>query len=84
MADIAENDDLRMLRIDQVIDLFPVSRMTIYRMIQAGEFPAPTKFGRATLWRRSQLRRWIEDQAGQIEAPAPETARKARRGADLI
>lgn len=78
MADIAENEDLRMLRIEQVIDLFPVSRETLYRMISAGKFPAPTKLGRTSLWRRSHLRVWIEDQA------APETTRKVRRGADLI
>ena len=84
MADLSENEDLRMLRIEQVIDLFPVSRVTLYRMINAGEFPAPTKLGRTSLWRLSHLRGWIESHAGSTGAVAPEPARKPRRGADLI
>lgn len=84
MADIAENEDLRMLRIEQVIDLFPVSRETLYRMISAGKFPAPTKLGRTSLWRRSHLRVWIEVHSGTSETAPLETTRKVRRGADLI
>lgn len=86
MADVAENDDLRMLRIEQVLDLFPVSRVTLYRMIRAGEFPEPMKMGRTSLWRRSHLRRLIEERDIPAVAPAAiaETSRKVRRGADLI
>lgn len=85
MADIAENEDLRMLRIEQVIDLFPVSRETLYRMINAGKFPGPTKLGRTSLWRRSQLRTWIETQGGVVTpSPDDKAVRKIRRGADLV
>lgn len=83
MADVAENEDLRMLRIEQVIDLFPVSRVTLYRMINAGEFPAPTKLGRTSLWRRSHLRRWIDEHTDAVEE-VPEPAKKIRRGAELV
>lgn len=84
MADVAENEDLRMLRIEQVIDLFPVSRETLYRMIRAGKFPAPTKLGQTSLWRLSHLRVWIEDQCERTLVPPTEAVRKIRRGADLI
>ena len=79
MADIAEDEDLRMLRIERVLDLFPVSRVTLYRLIRSGDFPEPTKMGRTSLWRSSDLRRWTERQKG---APVPGV--KPRRGADLI
>ena len=74
MADIMENEDLRMLRIEQVMDLFPLSRVTVYRLIKSGEFPAPVKIGRVNLWRYVDLRRWLESR------PKP----KVRRGAHLI
>ena len=86
MADVAENDDLRMLRIEQVLDLFPVSRVTLYRMIRAGEFPEPMKMGRTSLWRRSHLHRFVEERDILPDAPAAiaVTSSKIRRGADLI
>lgn len=76
MADIAENEDLRMLRIEQVTDLFPVSRVTLYRLIKTGDFPEPVKMGRTSLWRCSELKRWIEANRKPVSKP--------RRGADLI
>lgn len=39
----------------------------IYKLIKAGEFPAPIKAGRSSLWPESEVDAWIE-------------ARKAERG----
>lgn len=77
MDDVLENDDLRMLRIEQVISLFPVSRVTVYRLIKSGQFPSPVKMGNTNLWRYAELRKWID---GRQKPQAP----KRRRGADLI
>lgn len=41
-----------------------LSRSTIYRLIQEGQFPAPIKLGeRASGWRQSSLEAWIESRA---------------------
>lgn len=34
-------------------------RTKIYQMIADGEFPAPTKIGAASRWRKSDVDRWI-------------------------
>lgn len=78
MAEIVENEDLRLLRIEQVLDLIPVSRVTLYRMIKAGTFPHPVKFGGKSLWPMDEMKAWI----GHQKACRPSV--KVRRGADLI
>lgn len=78
MAEIVENEDLRLLRIEQVFDLVPVGRTTLYRMIEEGAFPSPVKFGRTSLWPCSEVRAWIEEQKMRRSQVKP------RRGADLI
>lgn len=78
MADIAENEDLRMLRIEQIMELFPVSRVTVYRLIKSGDFPQPVKMGRTSLWRYAHLKQWIE------ERQKPRTSVGRRRSADLV
>ncbi|WP_165767615.1 AlpA family transcriptional regulator [Psychrobacter sp. DAB_AL32B] len=32
----------------------------LYHLIKIGEFPAPIKIGRASLWRLSDINRWLE------------------------
>lgn len=59
MTTIHPNDeDLRFLRIDQVLELVPFARSSLYRAIQAGEFPAPVKLGTASLWSNQEIRAW--------------------------
>lgn len=53
-------DHLRFLRMEQVQELFPVSRMTIYRLIKRGEFPAPVKLGSSSVWRYSKVRAFVD------------------------
>lgn len=36
-----------------------LSRKAIYGAIKAGDFPAPCKFGRRSLWRESEIDCWI-------------------------
>lgn len=51
-------DELRMLRIDRVLELIPVSRVTLYRMIKAGQFPRPVKLGGSSAWSNQEIRKW--------------------------
>jgi prophage regulatory protein len=48
--------DDRMLRLPEVMRRMSVSRPTIYRMIQKGEFPKPARFGRSSMWPESDIR----------------------------
>jgi len=35
----------------------------IYHLINEGKFPAPVKIGRASLWRLSDINRWLDSHA---------------------
>jgi predicted DNA-binding transcriptional regulator AlpA len=52
------DEDLRMLRLERVLELIPVSKVHIYRMIKAKEFPAPVKVGHVSLWSNEEIREW--------------------------
>lgn len=52
-------DDLRFLRLEQVLDLVPVSRATLYRNIKAGQFPKPCRIGASNLWPLTEVRAWV-------------------------
>ena len=52
------DSDPRMLRIDRVLELIPVSRVTLYRMIKAGQFPRPVKLGGSSAWSNQEIRKW--------------------------
>lgn len=52
------DEDLRMLRIDQVLELFPISRVSLYRLIRDKKFPPPEKLGGVSLWSNQTLRDW--------------------------
>ena len=53
-----QDEDLRMLRIDRVLELIPVSRVTLYRMIKSGQFPPPAKLGGSSAWSNQEIRKW--------------------------
>lgn len=52
------DEDLRLLRIEQVLELVPFARSSLYRSIKAGEFPAPVKHGGMSLWCNEEIRVW--------------------------
>lgn len=54
------HDDLRMLRIDKVLELFPISKVSLYRLIKDGKFPAPMKLGATNVWSSAELRNWLD------------------------
>ena len=35
----------------------------VYHLINKGKFPAPVKIGRASLWRLSDINRWLDSHA---------------------
>ncbi len=58
----------RLLRLDEVRKIIPLSRPTIYRRIQEGKFPAPLKDGRCSLWEESKVRAYAEQLVQQPQS----------------
>lgn len=51
---------------DQFVDMVFITQLTgltdkwFYKLIKDGEFPKPTKFGRSSRWRRSEVEAWLQ------------------------
>lgn len=59
MTKVHEGDeDIRFLDTEQVLNLVPVSRTTLWRWIDQGHFPRPVKNGGTNLWCNDELRLW--------------------------
>ncbi len=51
----------RLLRIDEVVELVALSRVTIFRMRREGRFPEPLQIGpRAIRWKLSDIEGWMQ------------------------
>lgn len=55
------NTNDKLLTFSDVQGKTRLSRKAIYGAIKAGAFPAPCKFGRRSLWRESEIDRWIAE-----------------------
>ncbi len=40
---------------NEILDTYPMSRTTLYRLIQKGEFPPPIKVGSRSYWKRDEI-----------------------------
>lgn len=54
------DQDLRLLRLPQVLELIPIGRSSLYRLINEKAFPPPRKIGGMSLWSRQDIRAWID------------------------
>lgn len=59
------NGQTRFLRIRQVLALVPVSRPTIYRMMERGEFPKALRIGSSSLWVEAEINKWMNDKVAE-------------------
>lgn len=47
---------------DQLLEIIPISRSTLYLLIRKGRFPKPVKFyGRAAAWVKKEVDDWIKE-----------------------
>lgn len=59
----------KILRLSKVKETVGLGRTSIYRLMQAGQFPRPVQIGlRAVGWRESDIQAWIESRHLAIEA----------------
>ena len=58
-----------LLRLPQVEARTGYKRSSIYRLVAAGEFPAPVKLGeRASAWLESEISSWIAERVRKSRA----------------
>lgn len=55
-----------LITIREVRELTKLGRSTLYRMMDDGSFPAPTKIGRSVRWPRAVIDEWIASQGKSI------------------
>lgn len=60
-AQAAPANPTRFLRIAEVLDRVPVSRPTIYRLMDKGEFPKAVRIGSSSRWIESEINNWLND-----------------------
>ena len=58
-------DSLRLLKVEDVLSLIPISRAKLYRLIADGAFPKPRKIGAAAFWPKAAVVAWLEDFASK-------------------
>lgn len=44
------------------IGVLPLSKSTIMRMVKRGEFPKPFLFHQSNVWRKEDVRAWMDEQ----------------------
>lgn len=61
---VKHESNLRLIRFSDLVRLGIVrNRMTLYRWIERGHFPAPIKIGPSSVaWRESEIEAWLERQ----------------------
>lgn len=60
----------QLLRLPDVISTTGLSRSTIYRLADRGEFPAPIKLAaRTTAWAAAEVGQWIDAKMAARSAP---------------
>ncbi len=59
-TEAAPADTKRFLRIKDVLKRVPVSRNTIYRMMNKGEFPKNIELGSVSVWIEKEVDDWMD------------------------
>lgn len=77
-----DDECLRLLRIEQVLELVPLPRSTLYYDIRHGRFPAPIKMGNKSLWLNSDIAEWLNEK--KRERKPVKKVEKKRRNEDFI
>lgn len=53
-----EQEKIRFIDLDEVMDMVGLSRSTVYEKIKEGVFPAPVKQGHLSRWVESEVREY--------------------------
>jgi prophage regulatory protein len=58
--DAAPADETRFLRLKDVLARVPVSRATLYRAMDRGEFPKTVRLGSCSMWVAGEVDEWVK------------------------
>lgn len=59
-ADFNYSDDIKLIRLEDVMRMTGLSKSTIYEMIRIEDFPSPVKIGkRCAAWVETEIKAWI-------------------------
>jgi len=59
-----QNQPVKFLRLQQVLERVPVGRSTIWAWVKQGAFPAPHKLGPGTsAWAEADINAWLASKA---------------------
>lgn len=68
-TELASRQEIRFMRLPEVLALCGKSRSSIYVAIKKGEFPAPVKLSsRSSAWMRSEIAAWTESRVNASRA----------------
>lgn len=75
-----------LLRLPQVLELFPVCRSNWLEGVRAGRYPKPIRLSKRTVaWRRSDIAELIEQLGAQtVDEQSPNDQRKRRQRASKL
>ena len=59
------NTEQQWFSVDAVAQHLAIGRSTVYRLVQAGEFPPPVKFGASSRWRKDDIEEYEQRQIQQ-------------------
>lgn len=55
------NNDIGFYRINDLLNIIPVSKATIWNWVKASKFPRPTKISsRVTVWQKKQIHEYLD------------------------
>ena len=61
---------IRYMRLSQILEVFPVSPATLWRMVAEKRFPTPIKLSpRVTVWRTEDVIAWQNAQVNSVDVP---------------
>jgi prophage regulatory protein len=66
MSDVnADDGQITLMRIPQILKVMPISKSKFWLMVQKGEFPRPIKIGRSSFWTIEQVQGFIRERSSQ-------------------
>lgn len=75
IAQMREAPDMRLLRIQEVISVTGISRMTIYRLEKDGAFPSRRRLGKNSVaWLDEDISGWVAARPAVATRPSQRTA----------
>ena len=68
-AELADDDELQMLTVEEVADLFRISPRGVWRQASTRRMPQPVYVGRLARWPQATLKRWIQQGCPRTDDP---------------